>query len=88
MTITISTTIKNIDTISSFANQNLIKEFYNFMESSGTSERYQNNNLKPINNFAKFIDPHLSLINIDKKDIILQFLDTKIKSSEDDPDKK
>jgi hypothetical protein len=58
------------------------------MKSSGTSEKYQNNNLKTIIAFGKFLDPLASFYSINKREHIIIFLDTKIKDISSDPDKK
>ena len=56
MPVKLSTTVNNISTIPNKENQMLVKEFYEFMKTSGTSEKYQNNNLKTIITFGKFLD--------------------------------
>ncbi len=58
------------------------------MKSSGTSEKYQNNNLKTIISFGKFLDPSVSFYSINKRESIIKFLDTKIKDASSDPDKR
>ena len=58
------------------------------MKRAGTSERYQNNNLKAIIVYSKFLEPSISYYEIKNKSQIISFLDTKIKNSEDDPDKR
>ena len=58
------------------------------MKSNGCSEHHQNNNLKVAIAFAKFLGPDSSFYDIKKKEQIIAFLDTKIKSTEQDPDKK
>jgi integrase/recombinase XerD len=58
------------------------------MKFNGCSEHHQNNNLKVVIAFAKFLGPDSSFYNIKKKEQIIAFLDTKIKSTEQDPDKK
>jgi integrase/recombinase XerD len=45
-----------------------------------------NNNLKAIMNFVSYIGANSSLLDIQRKEPIIQFLDTKIKSSQEDPD--
>ena len=49
-TVKLSTTINNIerDVINS-ENKQLLVQFFDFMKRIGTSEKYQNNNLKSIN---------------------------------------
>lgn len=63
-------------------------EFYKFMKSSGTSEKYQNNNLKTIIAFGRFLEPSISFKTISKRDQIVAFLDTKVKNTQIDPDKR
>jgi hypothetical protein len=58
------------------------------MKRIGTSERYQNNNLKAIIAYSKFLGPSISFYEIKNKSQVILFLDTKIKNSEDDPDKR
>jgi integrase/recombinase XerD len=84
----LSTTVSNIETISNENNRILVREFYEFMRSSGTSDKYQNNNLKTIIAFGRFLESSILFQNITKRDQIIAFLDTKIKNSELDPDKK
>jgi integrase/recombinase XerD len=58
------------------------------MKRAGTSEKYQNNNLKAIIAYSKFLGPSISFYEIENKSQVISFLDTKIKNSEDDPDKR
>jgi hypothetical protein len=89
MTVKLSTTINNIerDVVNSENKQLLIK-FFEFMKRIGTSEKYQNNNLKAIIAYSKFLEPSISFYEIENKSQVISFLDTKIKNSEDDPDKR
>lgn len=57
------------------------------MKSNGTSESYQKNNLKTIISFGKWLDDN-NFYEITKKEQIITFLDTKIKNTEIDPDKR
>lgn len=57
MPVRFSTTVNNIQTIPNENNRKLVTEFYEFMKSSGTSDKYQNNNLKTIIAFGKSLDP-------------------------------
>jgi integrase/recombinase XerD len=88
MPVKLSTTISNISSISNPTNSTLIHEFYQYMKSIGTSENYQNGNLKIIIYFAKFLGPTTDFYSIQKKEQILAFLDTRIKDTEIDPDKR
>ena len=67
MPVKLSTTIKNIQTIPNEDNQILVREFYEFMKLSGTSDKYQNNNLKTIIAFGKFLEFAISFQSITKR---------------------
>ncbi len=83
----LTTTIEKIKRLSNSNNSSLIFEFHEIMKENGASERHQNNNLKAILSFAQFMNSK-SLTEIDKKDDILTFLQSKIKDKEEDPDQK
>ena len=53
---------------------------------TGASEKHINNNLKAIMNFANHIDPNATFFDIKRTEQIIKFLDTKIKTIEEDPD--
>jgi integrase/recombinase XerD len=57
------------------------------MEDNGSSERHQNNNLKAIVAFARFLGPS-TFNDVQRKEQIFDFLVSKIKPVEEDPDKK
>lgn len=88
MPIKLTTTISKISSIANSVNSELIHDSHEYMKNNGASERHRNNNLKVIIAYAKFLDPDISLYNIQKKEQIISFLDTKIKNPEVDPDKK
>ena len=58
------------------------------MKRAGTSEKYQNNNLKALIVYSKFLGPSISFYEVENKSQVISFLDTKIKNSENDPDKR
>ena len=89
MTVKLSTTVNNIERIiSNPENVKIIFQFFEFMKQIGTSERYQNNNLKAIIAYTRFLEPSNSLDQVKSKTQITSFLDTKIKTLENDPDKR
>ena len=49
MPVKLSTTLDKIDKIENVQNRFLVKQYHNFMDSTGASERHQNNNLKIFN---------------------------------------
>jgi integrase/recombinase XerD len=57
------------------------------MKSNSASESHQNNNLKALTSFAHFLGS-VAFFDIKRSEMITNFLDTKIKSFEEDPDKK
>lgn len=65
MTVRLSTTVSNIEKIvSNEENVQVILRFFAFMKKIGTSERYQNNNLKAITGYCKFLGPSITLHEI------------------------
>jgi len=84
----LSTTIKKIELVPNPENARLISEFHTFMKSNGSSERHQNNNLKAIISYANYVGPDVTLSSINTSQEVLSFLDTKIKTKEEDPDQK
>jgi integrase/recombinase XerD len=88
MTIRLSTTVRNAGiVVSKQENVKIILRFFEFMKKIGTSESYQNNNLKAIIAYSKFLGPSITLDQIKDRSQITSFLDTKIKAIEQDPDK-
>ncbi|HEX5975875.1 MAG TPA: hypothetical protein VFY68_01285 [Nitrososphaeraceae archaeon] len=85
----LTTTINKIALLPNPTNSDLINEFYQYMKSNGASERHQNNNLKAIIiSFANFLGTDTTFFNVQLKEQITSFLDTKIKNLEEDPDRK
>jgi hypothetical protein len=84
----LTTTIKNINSIPNPINAGVVSEFHQYMIANGSSERHQNNTLKVIVCFGRFLGSSVSFLDISKKEQVLSFLDTKIKNSELDPEKK
>ena len=56
------------------------------MKDNATPERHQNNNLKAIIAFAKFLGSEITFFQTFTKDQVTKFLDTKIRSNSDDPE--
>jgi hypothetical protein len=65
LTVKLSTTINNIERdVNNTDNKQLLLQFYEFMKTAGTSERYQNNNLKAIISYSKFLGPTISFAQV------------------------
>jgi hypothetical protein len=88
MPIKLSTTVRKIEDIPNTTNRSLLTDFHNYLTSNGVSESHQNNNLKALTAFAHYLGFTTSFLDIKENDLIRSFLDSKLKSREDDPDKK
>ena len=88
MPLKLTTTVNKIQSVPNYANSVITNEFYEYMKSNGSSEHHQNNNLKVAIAFAKFLGPDVTFYDVKKKEQIITFLDTKIKSPEQDPDRR
>ena len=88
MPVRLSTTIGSISSIPNSVNSRIIFEFHQYMKSIGISESYQNGNLKIIIYFARFLGSTTDFLSVKKKEQILSFLDTRIKDTEIDPEKR
>jgi len=84
----LSTLVKKVNvTISNRKNASIISSFCKYMEEKGSSENHQVNNLKVIMDFAKFLGP-ISFYDVKEREQIISFLNTKIKTQDEDPDKR
>ena len=83
----LSTTISKIATVPNATNSTL-GEFYHYIKTNGASERHQNNSLKMVIAFANSLGKDVTFYDIRSKEQITSFLDTKVKSSGEDPDKR
>ena len=82
----LTTTVDKIRLLSNRDNSHIIMDFHDLMKETGASERHQNNNLKAILAFSLFLD-YKPLIEVDKREDILVYLQSKIKGKDLDPDK-
>jgi|SRR5918994_1879759 hypothetical protein len=88
MPATLSCTISKIATIPNKVNADMIAEYRKYMCDNGASERHQNNALKAVIAYAKFLGENTTFYDINTKEQLTAYLDTKINSAEQDPDKK
>ena len=80
MPLKLTTTIGKIQNIPNIKNIEIINEFLEYMRNNGSSEHHQNNNLKVVIAFGNFIGKDSSFFDIDKREQILEFLNTKVKN--------
>ena len=88
MPVRLSTTVSKINSLSNSTNSSLLTDFYQYMKNNSSSESHMNNSLKTNMAFATFIGADATFYDIQRKEKIIEFLDTKIKSTEEDPDRK
>jgi hypothetical protein len=82
----LTTTINKIALLHNSTNSALLNGFHQYMKSNGASERHQNNNLKAAIAFANLLGTDTTFLNVQLKEQIMSFLDTKIKNVEEDPE--
>ena len=76
----LTATISKIASLPNSVNSELVNDFYEYMKSNGASERHQNNNLKVMIAYTRFLGTDVSFYDVRKKEQIIAFLDTKIKN--------
>lgn len=84
----LTTTLGKVPLVPNKTNSAIIEEFSAYMKARGSSEQHQNNNLKVAIAYANFLGPGTTFFDIKQKSKITAFLNTKVKSSEQDPEKK
>jgi hypothetical protein len=87
MAIRLATTLNKISFIPNATNLTIIKDLYEYMKANGTSENYQNQNLKAMIVFAN-LGPNTNFFDIKSRQQIIAFLDPRIKNTDVDPDKR
>ena len=85
----LTTTVSNMDTkVKNQVNRDLIKEFYIYLKNLDTSDNYQNGLLKVIIRYAEYLGPNTIFYQIQDKEQIIKYLESKRKTVEEDQDKK
>lgn len=88
MPATLSCTISKIITIPNKVNADIVSQYKEYMRDNDASERHQNNALKAVIGYAKFLGENTTFYEVNTKGQITAYLDTKMNSEEQDPDKK
>jgi integrase/recombinase XerD len=81
------TTLSHLQSLANTVNRTLLLEFHEYLKEVDTSQNYQNQMLKELVPYAEFLG-ETSFYDVNKKEQIIVFLETKAKSIEVDPDKK
>jgi integrase/recombinase XerD len=69
----------------------IVNNFLDYIKNNGSSKHHQNNNLEVVLAFSRFlgkVNSLYSIYSIKTKEEILKFLNTKINSYDEDPDKR
>ena len=74
--------LEKVRKVDNKSNSDLLIQFYEYMRAVRTSERYQSDVLKVLVKFSDSIND--DLMNVQKKEQIVGFLNTKIKNKEED----
>ena len=84
----LSTLVSKIPAIPNYNNAKIIDEFYQYMKENGASEKHITNELQTILYYTTFLGPQNCLLDINKREQILTFLNTKHKDENLDPSKR
>ena len=87
MSIKITTLLKKFDLLGNKDNAIVLMDFYDYMREKGSSENHIMNRLKVIIEYVNYLDD-TKLYAVDKRDLIVPFLNVKIKDGSIDPDKR
>ena len=88
MPVKLSTTVSKIESLSNGVNSKLISELCDYMKKNGLSDSHINNTLKTNMLFSEFLGKEVSFYDVKMEEQIINFLDSKMKNPELDPDKK
>ena len=86
MSIKITTLLKKIDLLGNKDNASVLMDFYDYMREKIVWKSYKNK-LKVIIEYVNYLDD-TKLYAVDKRDLIVPFLNVKIKEGSIDPDKR
>jgi integrase/recombinase XerD len=83
----LSTLVSKIAAILNYDNAKIIDEFYHYMMENDASEKHMTNELQTVLYYATFLVPRTCLLDINKREQIITFLNTKQKDENLDPSK-
>ena len=82
MPVKLSTTISKIESLSNIVNSSLISELCDYMKKNGLSDRHIHNTLKANMLSFEFLRTGVSFYDVKRREQIIYFLDSKMKSPE------
>ena len=80
MPLKLSTTIGKIHNLPNTKSIEIVNKILEYMKRNSSSEHNQNNNLKVVISLGNFIEKDNSFFDIKKKEQIVEFINTKVKS--------
>jgi integrase/recombinase XerD len=84
----LSTLVSKIQNIPNQYNSQVVYEFYQFMKENGASEKHITNELHTMLYFTTFLGPDSCLLDINRREQVIAFLNTKQKDETTDPGKR
>jgi integrase/recombinase XerD len=84
----LTTTLSKIPPVPNKTTAAIIEEFRAYMKARGSSGQHQNNNLKVAIAYTNFLGSDTTFFDVQQISHIAAFLDTKVKSLKQDPEKK
>lgn len=84
----LETVLKHVQEISNNVNRELIYEYHQYLITRDTSINYQKDNVKLIYMFTKFLGESKTFNDVNDRETIIAFLDTRRKSKEENPEQK
>ena len=84
----LSTLVSKVQNIPNQYNSQIIYEFYQFMKENGASEKHITNELHTMLYFSTFLGPDGCLLDINRREQVIAFLNTKQKDEMTDPGKR
>jgi integrase/recombinase XerD len=84
----LSTLVSKIQNIPNQYNSQIVYEFYQFLKENGASEKHITNELHTMLYFATFLGPDSCLLDINTREQVIAFLNTKQKDETTDPGKR
>ncbi len=84
----LSTLVSKISAIPNSTNAKIIDEFYQYMKENGASDKHMANELQTVLYYATFLGPNNCLLDINKREQAITFLNTKQKGEDIDPSKR
>jgi hypothetical protein len=78
----LSTLVLKIPSLANPTNAKIIDRFYQYMKENGATEKHMANELQTVLYYATFLGLHNYLLDINKRELVLTFLNTEQKNED------